>query len=190
MASLAHYRSLFDLNDKTAVVIGAGSGIGEACAWALAAHGAAVTCADVAAEPAAAVAAAISDDGGSAAAASVDITSAESVATLFGSGTTFDIMVCTPSINVRKPLLDMTEDEFASVVDLNLRGTFNAMRGAGRHMADLDGGSIVVFSSVRSQVVEPGQGVSRSGCVRGNQGRGHCAREDPGRRACSQRCAG
>lgn len=159
MASLANYRSLFDLSHKTAVVIGAGSGIGEACAWALAAHGATVTCADLALDRAAAVASGITDDGGSAVATQVDIADAESVAALFGSGANFDIMVCTPSINVRKPLLDMTDDEFASVVDLNLRGTFNAMRGGGRHMADRGGGSIIVFSSVRSQVVEPGQGV-------------------------------
>jgi NAD(P)-dependent dehydrogenase (short-subunit alcohol dehydrogenase family) len=159
MKSLSGYRSLFDLSAKTACVIGAGSGIGEATAWALAAHGANVICADVALDSAEQVAEAIRADGGSASAARVNITQGESCAALFDATATIDIAVITPSINVRKPLLDMSEEEFSKVVDLNLRGTFNAMRAAGRHMADNGTGSIIVFSSVRSQTVEPGQGV-------------------------------
>lgn len=158
MTSLDPYRSLFDLAGSSAVVVGAGSGIGQASAFALAAHGAAVTCADLDADSAAATAAAIVADGGEATSTSVDITDTESVDALFASGP-FGTAVITPSINVRKQLLDMSEDEFARVVDLNLKGTFTAMRAAGRTMADAGGGSIIVFSSVRSQVVEPGQGV-------------------------------
>ena len=45
-ARLAHYRALFDLTGKTAVVLGAASGIGKASAEALAALGASVICAD------------------------------------------------------------------------------------------------------------------------------------------------
>ena len=70
-----------------------------------------------------------------------------------------DILVCTPSINVRKPLLAYADDEFDRVVNLNLRGTFFLLRAAGRRMAAQGRGNIVVFSSIRSQVVEPGQGV-------------------------------
>lgn len=158
MTTLADYRALFDLSGSRAAVIGAGSGIGEASARALAAHGAAVTCADLDIGAAQATAAAIVAEGGIAGAAAVDITDAGSVDALFGLGR-IDAAVITPSINVRKQLLDMSEDEFARVVDLNLKGTFTAMRAAGRSMAEQGGGSIVVFSSVRSQVVEPGQGV-------------------------------
>ena len=46
------YRSMFDLSGKTALVVGAGSGIGEAGAQGLAAFGAHVVCADVNAEAA------------------------------------------------------------------------------------------------------------------------------------------
>ena len=52
MTSLAEYRALFDLTATRAVVIGAGSGIGDASARALAAHGAAVVCADLAVDAA------------------------------------------------------------------------------------------------------------------------------------------
>ena len=70
-----------------------------------------------------------------------------------------DALVVTPSINVRKPLLDLTDEEFDRVVDLNLKGVFRVLRAFAPAMAARGKGSIVAFSSVRAQVVEPGQGV-------------------------------
>jgi NAD(P)-dependent dehydrogenase (short-subunit alcohol dehydrogenase family) len=70
-----------------------------------------------------------------------------------------DIVICTPSINVRKPILQYSQEEFDRVVDVNLRGTFNVLQAAGRVMTSKRRGSIVIFSSIRSQVVEPGQSV-------------------------------
>jgi NAD(P)-dependent dehydrogenase (short-subunit alcohol dehydrogenase family) len=70
-----------------------------------------------------------------------------------------DGLVCTPGINVRKKLLDYAEDEFDRVVRLNLKGSFNVVRAAGRVMTRQRSGSIVLFSSIRSQVVEPGQAI-------------------------------
>ena len=61
-----------------------------------------------------------------------------------------DGLVCTPSINVRKKLLDYTEDEFDRVVRINLKGSFNVVRAAGRLMIAQQSGSIVIFSSIRS----------------------------------------
>jgi NAD(P)-dependent dehydrogenase (short-subunit alcohol dehydrogenase family) len=60
---------------------------------------------------------------------------------------------------VRKKILDYTEDEFDRVVRVNLKGTFNVLRAAGHIMVPRGTGSIVVFSSIRSQAVEPGQSV-------------------------------
>ena len=68
-------------------------------------------------------------------------------------------MVVTPAINVRKRMLDITEEEFQRVVSLNLTGSFNAITIAGRMMAANGGGSIIGVGSIRAQVVEPGQGV-------------------------------
>ncbi len=156
---LNEYRSLFDLSGKTAVVIGAGSGIGRAGAEALAAHGAEVVCADLSEDAAVSVAAGINEQGGSARSAAVDLGNGASIETLYKSVDRLDVMVTTPAINVRKKLLDITEEEFERVVSLNLIGTFRAVKGAGARMASQGGGSIVVVSSIRSQVVEPGQGV-------------------------------
>lgn len=153
------YRDLFDLSGRHALVIGAGSGIGEAVAGGLAAFGAHVVCADRDGAAAAATAAALTEAGGSAEGATVDITERERVDALVGGMEAIDVLVSTPAINVRKPLLDTTPEEFDRVIDLNLRGNLFAMQAAGRRMVGAGRGSIVLFSSIRSQVVEPGQGV-------------------------------
>lgn len=159
MTDLSEYGGLFDLTGKRAVVIGAGSGIGEAGAMALAAHGAEVLCADLSGEAAGRTASAIRDGGGSGSAAVIDIGDASSVEAVLDTFGTLDVLITTPAVNVRKRLLDVTEEEAQRVVSLNLLGTFHVLTSAGRRMADDRGGSIVAISSIRSQVVEPGQGV-------------------------------
>jgi NAD(P)-dependent dehydrogenase (short-subunit alcohol dehydrogenase family) len=152
--------SLFRLDGRVAAVIGAGSGIGAAVAAGAAAQGATVVCLDANEAGARSSAARI---GGRASAARVDIREGRDVAAAFdalvGDRGRLDIVVCTPSINVRKPLLAYTEDEFDRVVAVNLKGSFNVLREAGRIMTGRRTGSIVIFSSIRSQVVEPGQSV-------------------------------
>lgn len=150
---------LFSLHGRTAVVVGAGRGIGEACALGLADHGAEVVCADFDEAAAEATAATIVDRGGRARAAAVDIRDAASVAALVEQAGRAEVLVATPAVNVRKAMLDYTDDEFDRVVELNLKGTFHLMQAFGRAMADAGGGSIIAFSSIRSLVVEPGQGV-------------------------------
>lgn len=156
---MVDYRSLFDLTGREALVVGAGSGIGRASAEALAAFGANVACADVRLDAAQETAARIREAGYKASAHYVDIRDTESIRALLGEVPPPHILVATPSINVRKPLLQVTDEEFDRVVGLNLRGTFLLLREVGRIMADQGQGSIIVFSSIRSQVVEPGQGV-------------------------------
>ena len=63
------YRALFDLSDRVALVVGGGSGIGQAGAEGLAAHGAQVVVADISADDANGVAGRIQTAGGKASAA-------------------------------------------------------------------------------------------------------------------------
>ena len=154
-----NYRQLFDLSGRRALVIGAGSGIGEAVAQGLAAFGADVVCADRAGDTAAATAATIGEAGGSGSHATVDITERAQVDALVDGIGALDVLVSTPAINVRKPLLELSTDEFDRVVGLNLKGNFHAMQAAGRTMAAQGRGSIILFASIRAQVVEPGQGI-------------------------------
>jgi NAD(P)-dependent dehydrogenase (short-subunit alcohol dehydrogenase family) len=153
------YRTLFDLQGRHALVIGGGSGIGAESAKGLADHGASVTVADVRLEAAEATAAAIGAAAGSADAVALDITDEADVDRVVSALGALDVLVCTPAINVRKVLLDYTLEEFDRVMRLNMRGAFLVLRAAGRRMADAGRGSIILFSSIRSQVVEPGQGV-------------------------------
>lgn len=151
--------TLFRLDGKTAAIIGGASGIGEAVAAGAAAHGARVVVLDANAEAAAAVAGRLEH----ATSAAVDIRNASEVRAALdriadGYGR-LDAVVCTPGVNVRKKILDYSADEFDRVVDVNLRGSFNVLQAAGRIMTAQRAGSIVLFSSIRSQVVEPGQSV-------------------------------
>jgi NAD(P)-dependent dehydrogenase (short-subunit alcohol dehydrogenase family) len=54
--------------------------------------------------------------------------------------------------------VDYADDELDRVVDLNVKGTFRLCRSFGRTMAAAGRGSMIGFSSVRSQTTEPGQG--------------------------------
>ena len=153
------YKELFDLTGRRALVIGAGSGIGRATVHGLADFGADVTCADLDQGAADAVAREASSRGVEARGVRADVSSEADVKALVESMSALDVLVCTPAINVRKPLATVSADEFDRVISINLRGSFFALREAGKRMAEQGKGSMVFFSSIRSQVVEPGQGV-------------------------------
>jgi NAD(P)-dependent dehydrogenase (short-subunit alcohol dehydrogenase family) len=159
---MAH--DLFSLSGKVIAVVGAGSGIGEAIALGAADQGAAfVACLDVNEPAASAVAARITAHGGTAAAGAIDIADADRTRAcldaLAAARGALDGLVCTPAINVRKPILAYTGEEFDRVVRVNLRGNFNVLQAAGRIMTAQQRGSIVLYSSIRSIVTEPGQSV-------------------------------
>jgi len=153
------YRSMFNLSGRTALVVGAASGIGEASAQGLAAFGARVVAADLNLAQAEQVAAGIVAQGGQAQAVAVDIRDSASIAAALEGLGAVDVLVSTPSINVRKPMLEISDDEFDRVINLNLKGTFMLLKAVARGMAARGRGSIIVFSSIRAEVVEPGQGV-------------------------------
>jgi len=153
--------SLFDLSGKTALVIGAGSGIGEAIAIGCARHGARVICLDVNEDAARRVASQAAAEGAAAEARPLDIRDVTAVDAAFDEADRAggaDIAICTPSINVRKPILKYSDEELDRVFAVNIKGNFHVLRAAGRVMTARGRGSIILFSSVRSQVVEPGQG--------------------------------
>jgi NAD(P)-dependent dehydrogenase (short-subunit alcohol dehydrogenase family) len=157
------YGGLFDLRGRVALVVGGGSGIGQASAEALAAFGAQVVCADVNAADAEGVAKRILGVGGNASHAPVDARSTDSVEALvsgvereFGR---LDVLLTTPAVNLRKRLLDYSDEEFDRVIELNLKGTFRVARAAARVMVKHRRGSIILMSSMRAVNVEPGQSI-------------------------------
>jgi NAD(P)-dependent dehydrogenase (short-subunit alcohol dehydrogenase family) len=150
----------FRLDGRHVVVVGAASGIGEATALACGRQGARVACVDVNGIGVERVASRIRSEGGGASAHAADIAESSQVEALFAEldrSAPVDGVACTPSINVRKPILSYTDEEFDRVIRVNVRGNFNVLRAAGRQMTAHGHGSIVLCSSIRSQVVEPGQ---------------------------------
>lgn len=145
------YTDLFRLDGKRALVIGAG-GIGREVALALAAHGAHVVCADSDAGTAKSAADTVEGD-----AYELDVTDPDAVRRAAGELSPVDVVVLTAATNVRKRILDYSLEEFDRVVALNLRATFSVVQAFGGAMVDRGTGSIVIFSSVRGFVVEPGQ---------------------------------
>ena len=168
---LERYRRQFDLAGKTAVVLGAASGIGKASAEALAALGASVICADKNREGVERTAAEIGAHV-KAAAHVTDAASVEDIASLAAAAQKFapriDIAVTTPAVHIRKPFLDYSDEEYDRIADLNLRGVFLFLRAFGRIMQAQRGGSLIATSSMRAMTLEPGlaiYGATKAGII-------------------------
>lgn len=154
---------LFSLEGRTVAVVGAGSGIGEAVARGASAQGAFVSCLDLDSTKALTTTSEIMTLGGESDSHGVDIVDPDAVSRVLEEIASarggLDALVCTPSINVRKRILDYTVEEFERVSRVNLLGNFNVLQAAGRLMVAQGRGAIVLFSSIRSLVTEPGQAV-------------------------------
>ncbi len=149
------YTNLFRLDGRQALVVGAG-GIGGELALALASQGAVVHCADRDPDTAAAASERVGQGRDP---VLLDVTDPAQVAAVAAALPDLDVVVLTAATNVRKRIMDYLPEDFERVVRLNLSGTFNVLQAFGRPMLARGGGSIIAFSSIRSEVVEPGQSV-------------------------------
>ncbi len=145
-----------NLEGKVAVVTGSGRGIGRAYARALADAGCAVVINDVDADVADATVKELTDGGARAVAEVVAVGSTEAAEALvqravdsFGG---IDIMCTNAGILRDRVLWKMSDEEFDSVVETHLRGTFTCARAAAIRMREQGrGGRIVVVSSWAGQ---------------------------------------
>jgi gluconate 5-dehydrogenase len=151
-ADLARLPGLFDLNGKTAVVTGAASGLGRAIAIGLAVYGADVVTADVNLAGAEATSQVIRDLGRKTLAVAVDVTNWEQVVSMTEAAVSafgrIDIAFNVPGINVRKLALEMTSEDFRSVIDVNLIGVFHCARAIGEVMVRQGDGRMVNIASM------------------------------------------
>lgn len=157
------YDRLFRLDGRVALVVGGGSGIGQAGAHALAAFGARCAVADVNATGARDTVTQIRAAGGAADAFDVDVRDTASVdgvvAAVLGMHGRIDVLLAMPAINIRKRLADYTDAEFDRVVDLNLKGTFRVARAVAKPMMAQRSGAMILMSSMRGTTIEPGQSI-------------------------------
>ena len=154
---------------QTAIVTGAGRGMGRAVALGLAAVGASVVVGfvrvpfnDVAA---------IKKAGGQAAAVVVDISRVDDVRRMFKAAIaqfgTVDILINNAGIGIPKPLLEYTEEDWDKQLGVNLKGMFFATQEAARVMIPKHRGKIVNFAStaafVSSSTPETAYDISKGG---------------------------
>jgi len=139
------------LDGKVAVVTGSGTGLGRAYAMGLAKAGAKVVVNSRTASNVANVVEEIRKMGGTAEGCAVSVASMEGAREIIQTAVDgfgrIDILVNNAGITVRKPLADMTEQDFDEVIATNLKGTFACTRHAVPHMMKQRWGRIINVSS-------------------------------------------
>src|ERR687893_1302372 len=143
---------IFRLDGQKAIVTGAASGLGKAIALGFAHFGADVACLDVDLEGAQKTADDVSALGREGYAVRVDVrnwedvrAAAEEVGARSGA---VDVAVNVPGINRRKPVLELEAEEFAEVLDVNIRGLFHCAKAFGGLMAPNGRGRIINMASI------------------------------------------
>jgi 2-hydroxycyclohexanecarboxyl-CoA dehydrogenase len=152
------------LHGKTAFVTGAARGIGAAIATRLATEGAAVAVCDIDASTARAVAAELSASTDSRACAlQVDVSSRASVVDAIDEAEAslgaIDVLVNNAGIDVIKPFVESTEEEWDRIIAVNLRGPINTCHVLFPRMTERGGGAIVNISSEAARVGSSGEAV-------------------------------
>lgn len=141
------------LKDKSIIVTGAGRGIGRAIAQDLAAHGARVCVADLDLASARTVAEAI---GEAAIAAEVNVADRASTRAMIGATVAafgrLDVMFNNAGISQTCPFMDVTEDDWHRIMDVNGLGVLIGTQEAGRQMqAQGGGGKIINTASIAAK---------------------------------------
>lgn len=153
---------IFRLDDRPALVVGAGSGIGRAIAVAFAAVGASVGCVDKTKDGALETANIIEANGGNASAISCDVTQEDAVNDAVAQ---FVALEGPPRILVNGAaahdksgtILDLPPAEWNAVLSVNLTGPYLMSRAVLPHMIAAGGGSIIHIASQMGSVGSPGR---------------------------------
>lgn len=157
----------------TILITGAAGGIGRASALELARRGYGIVVADLAREACEAVAVEIMNDGGSAIPIAVDVTDLSSIdaavttAAGFGSASFVGVVNCAGIAHLGG-IGDVSPEDWARVIAINLTGTFSVCRAAVPHLAS-PGGSIVNLASTSgrtaSTLTSPAYVASKAGVI-------------------------
>jgi 2-deoxy-D-gluconate 3-dehydrogenase len=150
----------FSVKGEVVVVTGAGRGIGRVLALAFAEAGAKLVLAGRSAEELAAVQAEASELAASAIAVQFDLTSLDTVIRLVDRAVAafgrLDVLVNNAGLWVNRLALDLTEEEWDLMLDVNLKGLFFCARETARVMMTQGGGRIINISSALATVAQPG----------------------------------
>ncbi len=146
----------FRLDRRRALVTGAGRGIGLAAAAALAEHGAHVHLVSRTEAEITEAAEAIRTDGGSAKPLVLDVLDLDEMRRMVSENGPFDILINNAGTNRPKTMAETTEDDFDTVIDLNLRAAyFVAQAITNGLLAAEKPGSVINISSQMGHVGGP-----------------------------------
>ncbi|TML99706.1 MAG: glucose 1-dehydrogenase [Actinobacteria bacterium] len=144
----------FDLSGKVAVVTGGNRGLGEAWVRALADVGATVIIAARDDERSERTRASV---GGDVDTVGLDVRDPAGVRAALDKVVErhgrVDILVNNAGTCIHRPALEVSDDEWDQVIDVNLNGLWRCSQGFGRHMVDNGGGVIVNIGSISAQIV-------------------------------------
>jgi len=160
---------VFDLSGKTALVTGAGQGMGAGIAATLARRGATVAVNDLHEERAYATVESIAVQGGNALAAPFDVTSMQEVKAGVSAVGSVDILVNNAGVPDGMALTrfqDMDPGEWDRFLDLNIRGVLHCTRAVIDGMCQQKWGRVITVSSIAGQLGLP-IGVSLYGAAKG-----------------------
>ncbi len=154
----------FKLNDRTALVTGAGRGLGVGIAHGLAQAGAGVILVARTAAEIDKTAADINADGGRARALVLDVTDDAAVARTFAELPSLDILVNNAGTNIPQDFVDVESSALDALLQLNVRAAFLVAQAAVRRMLTDDdrldrGGAVVNITSQLGRVAMRGRGV-------------------------------
>ena len=148
--------SLFDLNGRTALVTGSSRGLGRAMLEGLAEAGATVIVNGVNKERVSTTAAELRAKGHKVHEAAFDVTDDASVVAAFNQfdaeGIDVDILINNAGIQLRKPMVEMSTDEWNKVIDTNLTSAFVTGREAAKRMIPRGYGKVINIGSLTSEV--------------------------------------
>lgn len=151
---------MFDLTGKVALVTGASQGMGKAHAKALAKQGAKVAVTDLDEQKCAAVVEEIKSEGGEAVSFKMDVSNKAEVDQVIdqviGQFGRLDILVNNAGIFNAKSSLEITEEEWNKMIDINLKGEFLCAQRAAKEMAKNKWGRIINIASIASGQVGVG----------------------------------
>jgi len=146
----------FRLDDQVVLVTGASRGIGRGVAEGLAATGAVVAVTARTLDDAAEVAQSIVDQGGRAQPYSLDVTSIKSISSAVEQIVTdhgrLDVLVANAGLGANLPALEVTEEHWDQMMDVNLKGAFFTAQACAKHMVAAGTGRVVAISSQASLV--------------------------------------
>jgi NAD(P)-dependent dehydrogenase (short-subunit alcohol dehydrogenase family) len=150
------YLPSFSLDNKTAVITGAGRGIGRALSIGLAEAGADVVLLSRTKNDLEETAALIQETGRKAHVIPADVTSREEIKKVVqyieNQGLKIDILINNAGMNIRSNAFEVTDEEWETIMETNLKSAFMMSQEIGSHMKDNGGGKIINISSVAGHV--------------------------------------